>query len=963
MIPFFPNVDVTDGSSPFDWQVEPTMAINRSGTIFVGWKETFSADAAGQRVGASYSTDQGRTWAANILMNQSHPDQGRCNSDPWMALGPDDRVQYAYLEYVCSQSPPAGLNIANTTDGQSWSNVQYRAGAGGLTDKDSIWVDSSGRIYAAWDEGNVIDVTWSDDGGANWRLPFVHPDDFPGGVLGAIIATNATGTVYVCWWDFGSDDILFDWSSDGVAWHADVVVNDVPGSAIGTGWQLAIPAMNVDQTTGAIYIAWPDSRNGDQDIFVSASTDGGQTWSENQQINDDAGSTTQYMVDLAIDSQGTVHAAWEDKRNSAWNIFYSNSTDGGQTWSSNLRVSSVDTPGSYDRPGDYFAIEAGPGDYVYVVWTDGRGSDFDIYYARNPGFEAATITLATSPTGLPVTVDGVTVTAPVQENWTIGSSHNISVASTIPINATAKYLWTSWSDGGTISHTIVADSDRTITAAFKKQYQAKVAPDPDGLIVRVDNVSYTAMATFWWDEGTSHWVQAPSPQSVNADSRYVWSSWSDGGAAAHSVIANPVLSIKAVFVEEQAMRISTSPDGPAFSVDGAVYSTASTFWFEPGSYHILSVATLQSGSPGTRYQFAAWSDGGSATHVVQFTAATSIQATFSTEYYLTVTSPVPGASGSGWYADGSQVSAIVTNDIYAQGPGERLTFQGWSGDATGNGLASDPVVMDGPKAAIAQYGTQYYLEVSSGFASASGAGWYDAGTTAVASLASGIVAVSAGTRAVFVSWTGDGTGTDPAASSVILMDRPRAVDTIWRIEYELRIDTAHGTAVGAGWYPAGSYGTAGLNASIIDTGPGQRVVFAGWTGDAVGNSASGSNPILMSGPRTASTRWSTEYLLRVDSDVGSVEGSGWYPSGASVSLDAPAQMTAGGQTYEFAGWTGASTSKDPSITLIVNAPTTVRATWSAVGTLGGISAGGWGLIVAIGIALLVVLLLARRRRK
>ncbi len=54
---------------------------------------------------------------------------------------------------------------------------------------------------------------------------------------------------------------------------------------------------------------------------------------------------------------------------------------------------------------------------------------------------------------------------------------------------------------------------------------------------------------------------------------------------------------------------------------------------------------------------------------------------------------------------------------------------------------------------------------------------------------------------------------------------------------------------------------------------------------------------------------------------------------------------------------------EASITLIVNAPTNVRATWSAVGTLGGISAAGWGLIVAIGIALLVGLLLARRRRK
>src|SRR5437879_3557802 len=138
--PFFPNIRVTDGTSGFTDQVEPTMAVNRSGTIFVGWKETDGTTAAGIRVGASYSTNQGATWAPNILMNQTHPNQGRCNSDPWMALAPDDRVQYAYLEYTCGSFPPAGLNIANTSDGGSWSNARYMPGGGGLTDKDSIAV-------------------------------------------------------------------------------------------------------------------------------------------------------------------------------------------------------------------------------------------------------------------------------------------------------------------------------------------------------------------------------------------------------------------------------------------------------------------------------------------------------------------------------------------------------------------------------------------------------------------------------------------------------------------------------------------------------------------------------------------------------------------------------------------------------------------------------------------------------
>src|SRR5437867_2415430 len=97
--PFIPNIDIIDHSTPYSWQVEPTMQINKSGTVFVGWKESNGPDAAGYRVGASYSTDQGQTWALNILMNQTHPNDNCRDSDPWMAMDPADRLHFGYLEY------------------------------------------------------------------------------------------------------------------------------------------------------------------------------------------------------------------------------------------------------------------------------------------------------------------------------------------------------------------------------------------------------------------------------------------------------------------------------------------------------------------------------------------------------------------------------------------------------------------------------------------------------------------------------------------------------------------------------------------------------------------------------------------------------------------------------------------------------------------------------------------------
>src|SRR3990172_3110760 len=59
-VPFSPNIRVNSVNfGGFNYQVEPTMVINSTGTIFVGWKEAFTHNGGGQRVGFSYSNTGG----------------------------------------------------------------------------------------------------------------------------------------------------------------------------------------------------------------------------------------------------------------------------------------------------------------------------------------------------------------------------------------------------------------------------------------------------------------------------------------------------------------------------------------------------------------------------------------------------------------------------------------------------------------------------------------------------------------------------------------------------------------------------------------------------------------------------------------------------------------------------------------------------------------------------------------
>ncbi|MGJ5820550.1 InlB B-repeat-containing protein [Paludibaculum fermentans] len=109
-------------------------------------------------------------------------------------------------------------------------------------------------------------------------------------------------------------------------------------------------------------------------------------------------------------------------------------------------------------------------------------------------------TVDTQPAGLQFTADGTTYTAPKSFNWTPGSSHTIAVASPQSAGAT-RYVFTSWSDGGSASHSVtVPATAQTYTASFKTQHQLTrtSVPAGGGLLTAMP-----ASADGFYDAGTS----------------------------------------------------------------------------------------------------------------------------------------------------------------------------------------------------------------------------------------------------------------------------------------------------------------------------------------------------------------------------------------------------------------------------------------------------------------------------
>ncbi|RMG51473.1 MAG: exo-alpha-sialidase [Acidobacteria bacterium] len=146
---------------------------------------------------------------------------------------------------------------------------------------------------------------------------------------------------------------------------------------------------------GNLYVVWSDGRYGDADILFTRSTDGGETWSFPPiRINDDeqGNGRDQFFPWVSVDpTNGTVVVMFYDRRSDPENlildVFVTRSTDGGETFEPNFQVNTE----SFDPTDDFIFQGSFIGDYnglvafddrAFPVWTDTRRGEQDIFGAR-----------------------------------------------------------------------------------------------------------------------------------------------------------------------------------------------------------------------------------------------------------------------------------------------------------------------------------------------------------------------------------------------------------------------------------------------------------------------------------------------------------------------------------------------------------------------------------------------------
>ncbi len=356
---------------------------------------------------AYVTTDAGRTWKMVPRVNPHRVQQG----DDMVAFTPDGVAVHAFISFVgIRQARPrrahSGIVTSTSRDGLTWDAqvpvVEHFNSVEPHEDKPCIKADFStdsphrGTLYVAWTRFDVygsakpehkshVYFSRSRDSGKSYTPPLKISDqpgdalDKSGTLMGACPATGPKGEVYVVW--AGPKGLSFTSSTNGGdSFAKETVISDCAGwdfPVAGLGRASGYAALGVDITKGkdrgSLYVAFADTRNGDPDVFLLVSRDGGKTWDKPRRINTDAekNGREQWFPWLAVDPvDGSVNIAYYDRgaqTGTLADVTLARSTDGGRTFV-HYRLN----PEAYDLSklgffGDYLGLDA-YGGRVAVLW-------------------------------------------------------------------------------------------------------------------------------------------------------------------------------------------------------------------------------------------------------------------------------------------------------------------------------------------------------------------------------------------------------------------------------------------------------------------------------------------------------------------------------------------------------------------------------------------------------------------
>jgi hypothetical protein len=486
------NVNAKGQNIVGDAANEPSITLDPSAPtrMSIGWRQFNSSSSNFRQGGFAYTSNGGASWTFPGVLDSVF------RSDP--VLFSDETGTFFYLSLVANFRDDIWRSL---NGGQLWTRLAPATGG----DKQWFTIDRTnspghGFQYQFWDTGasdyGSRQFTRSTDGGFTWLDPIDIPNAPEIGTLDVDTSGNlflgGFNPNFLQFWCVRSSDAknsaLTPTFDQTTAVDMGGILNvQPPINPVGLVGQLFLAVDRSGTTTNNnIYMVasvTPDDGFHASDVMFAKSTDGGLTFSPPRRINDDAANAQKWhwFGTVAVAPNGRIDVVWLDTRNAANNtdsqLFYSYSTDGGDTWSANVAVSNPFNPflgyPDQQKMGDYITIVSDNfgGNVAYTATFNGEE---DIYYVRvaPPG----TPPLPT-PTPSPTPTATATATASPKPTATATSTPTATATATSTPTATATSTPIATATASpTATATVTASATSTPTATARPTATATATP-------------------------------------------------------------------------------------------------------------------------------------------------------------------------------------------------------------------------------------------------------------------------------------------------------------------------------------------------------------------------------------------------------------------------------------------------------------------------------------------------------
>lgn len=335
------------------------------------------------------SNDLGKTWDSPILLEDSNYRLGGITVNSCASN------VYIVWKQVYSGSNGELFCKVSHNNGKTWSKkvkisregIERSSAPNILCDGNSVYVVwENYRKYNGKELANT-DIRISHDRGNTWSEAIKVTDANEGGPYLTLADNGDINMLHISHnYDLKRTkgynwEIMFTKSKDkGKTWQEPVrLTEDIGDSRFPTA-----------VTTGSkIYTVWWDDRDDTRyekkgypaitpkkdhnfEIYFKKSLDNGKTWSEDIRLTNARG----VSADPSIKANGNnIYVIWGDGRSKSEDIYFKYSTDGGKTWSKDLKLTNK-------APTMHPSLDIDHEGNVYVLWSERKGEEMDIYFKK-----------------------------------------------------------------------------------------------------------------------------------------------------------------------------------------------------------------------------------------------------------------------------------------------------------------------------------------------------------------------------------------------------------------------------------------------------------------------------------------------------------------------------------------------------------------------------------------------------